>query len=1254
MKWIDTLEIRYWADRRDCQDTLPHLLRKLIRANSNSIHSIKFPSGDNVLLGGWDGVLEVSEETEYLPLGISLWEFGANKDIKGKANSDYEKRTKNPLGYDPKDCTFIFVTTRLFSKADEWIREKKEERIWKDVRVVNAEILEEWLEQCPSVSSWLSIKHLRKYPEGVRSTDDFWDEWSTGPNLKLTPELILGGRQEEARQLFESASTPSIISIQGPSREEALAFIIIVFKASKNEEDFFSRSIIVDNQEQFRQLSIHNKPLILIPIFEDCGILNRAIEYGHNVIVPLGADSSNNWSSKIILPKLDREFFVKSLVESGLSKEKAEKYSRESARNITILRRQLEFVRNTPEWAEPDSVRDIIPAMIIGRWNESFESDKEIVSMVANEPYDDYLKKLKKWLYCSDSPIIKIGNNWRLVSPLDAWSNASRFLIHNDFDLLKSSFNKIMSEIDPAFKLKPEERSMASLHGKVKKYSEWIREGITQSLILTSFYGDELSFDLPIPSKIWVDNIIKELLKNNDNDFWKSINNQLPLISEASPDSFLDAIEQYLKEDNSPIINMFFEDPGITSGISYHTGLLWALENIAWITEYLPRVSLILAFLSTNDPGGSTSNRPFNSLDNIFKPWYVQTLADFKTRFEVLELLSHREKDVTWELLLGMLPDSSTGFAMPSHKFRWRMFNQQSKKPITYSEIYQTYSATVDLLLNICDKSEKQISQLIKSSIHLSKSDRDKIIEFIESNIDNIVNRDYSAWNALRDLINNHRSFPDAKWSVSEDTLKPYVALFYKLQPSDIINQSLWLFDDHFPKFIEGFKYKEISHEERSMLIHKARLEALEKIYETGGLDIILDMIQKVNLQRILGDILSNIITDRDEIITLCNLLNDEENQVIQGFIFRKSIIYDLEWIFKLYEDLKEKGLNDEILVRIFYSLNQNKDLWDFINSTTDLIRNTYWKNVYPQFYHCGVDDQILGIKYLLEYKRFFSAIDFCSHSVENLPTELIVDLLEKTATIKTDEKNNLQEYQFNQLFEELGKRKDINEKTLLRLEWYYIPVLTSYGSRIKPTLLHDELSTNTEFFMDILRFIYKPDNEEVEEETLGLSEEVIINRARQAHDLLESWRKIPGMDKEFNINFEELKMWVIAVKELSVKYNRSKVAYVHIGKILTKIPLKKSPWPPNEICEIIELCNSDVINRNFIIEVQNNRGITTRGAFEGGYQERELAKFFNEQSEYYCTKYPIVSTILKKISDRYEYDAKDEDKRAELDSLEY
>ena len=134
MKWVNTTDLRQWANRRNCQETLPELVRKLIRVTSNSIQSIKFPSGENVLIGGWDGILIVTEETEYLPKGISLWEFGANSDVKGKADEDYEKRSKNPIRFNPAECTYVFVTPLLWSKSDEWVEEKKKDEFGKTLK----------------------------------------------------------------------------------------------------------------------------------------------------------------------------------------------------------------------------------------------------------------------------------------------------------------------------------------------------------------------------------------------------------------------------------------------------------------------------------------------------------------------------------------------------------------------------------------------------------------------------------------------------------------------------------------------------------------------------------------------------------------------------------------------------------------------------------------------------------------------------------------------------------------------------------------------------------------------------------------------------------------------------------------------------------------------------------------------------------------------------------------------------------------
>ena len=63
------------------------------------------------------------------------------------------------------------------------------------IKVIDAETLEEWIENAPTVGSWLA-KHLGKYPsEGIQPTEDFWEEWSTGTKFNLNENILLGGRE---------------------------------------------------------------------------------------------------------------------------------------------------------------------------------------------------------------------------------------------------------------------------------------------------------------------------------------------------------------------------------------------------------------------------------------------------------------------------------------------------------------------------------------------------------------------------------------------------------------------------------------------------------------------------------------------------------------------------------------------------------------------------------------------------------------------------------------------------------------------------------------------------------------------------------------------------------------------------------------------------------------------------------------------------------------------------------------------------
>ncbi|NMB98961.1 MAG: hypothetical protein GYA35_01640, partial [Thermoanaerobaculaceae bacterium] len=320
--WIDSKDLENWADRRGCQEFLPLVIRQLIRASIKDIKSISFPAGENITYPGWDGKLESLEETEYIPKGLSVWEISGEQNIKKKAEEDYQKRKQNPLGLNPSETVFIFVTPRTWTQKEQWAKGKKEENFWKDVRVYDARDLEGWLEQAPAVGAWLA-KYIGKYPENILSLEDWWNEWCQVTRPPLVSDLVLGGRKEESEKIKNwLKETPSLLSVQALAKDEAIAFLsAVIFALPENEKEYFlSKTFVVDNQNSFRHITTTCKNgLLLIPTFEEIDIVHSYSQL-HHIFIPLSPDNTVS-KEKIVLPKIDREEFISNLIKMGISKE---------------------------------------------------------------------------------------------------------------------------------------------------------------------------------------------------------------------------------------------------------------------------------------------------------------------------------------------------------------------------------------------------------------------------------------------------------------------------------------------------------------------------------------------------------------------------------------------------------------------------------------------------------------------------------------------------------------------------------------------------------------------------------------------------------------------------------------------------------------------------------------------------------------------------------------------------------------------
>ncbi|MBP2290994.1 tetratricopeptide repeat protein [Azospirillum rugosum] len=159
---VDRTALIQWADRHESWFGLPELVRRLILATA-TLTELRMPAGDGVQRPGWDGRVHATTGNAWVPEGWSAWEIGTNKVewIEDKADRDYRKRTDDSLGLDKAQTTFVFVTPRKWDDKLKWMAKRKAEGVWRDVKVYDADDLENWSVLAPRVSRWFAAEILR-------------------------------------------------------------------------------------------------------------------------------------------------------------------------------------------------------------------------------------------------------------------------------------------------------------------------------------------------------------------------------------------------------------------------------------------------------------------------------------------------------------------------------------------------------------------------------------------------------------------------------------------------------------------------------------------------------------------------------------------------------------------------------------------------------------------------------------------------------------------------------------------------------------------------------------------------------------------------------------------------------------------------------------------------------------------------------------------------------------------------------------
>jgi hypothetical protein len=470
MKWITAIDLERWADTLDSRNQLSLLVSNLIRASASKIADFRFPTGDSAQIPGYDGRLIAEEAAPYVPGGESVWEFGTDKDYHGKANEDYKKRSASPGDLTPSQTTFVFVTARRWTSSktsiENWRKERRDEGIWRDVRVIDAVDLENWLLLNPGVAAQAvrELPSLGLFPkEGVRSTLEFWAEYAYRFKPPLTEDVILCGRNKQIELLFQQLAGHQQTHVwQGDSPEEAVAFAVAAIRKAPDDVRKFleARAIVVDSKSAARLLS-GRKNMIFFPR-EEALEFAGPLANGNICLVGIGKESRD---PAVVLERPTSYDLTGALKTMGFDENKASQLARSCGRSVTILSRLIHSATaRKPVWA---GNQKLIPALFAGSWDGSKAEDREILRALSGATtYEEFEDQIRSFLTAQDAPLEIEGQVWNVRAPVDAFGWLSSSIGKQDMARLEQVFATVFSEHDPALDLPESERPYAGLRGK--------------------------------------------------------------------------------------------------------------------------------------------------------------------------------------------------------------------------------------------------------------------------------------------------------------------------------------------------------------------------------------------------------------------------------------------------------------------------------------------------------------------------------------------------------------------------------------------------------------------------------------------------------------------------------------------------------------------------------------------------------------------------------------------------------------------
>jgi len=1076
--------------------------------------------------------------------------------------------------------------------------------------------------------------------KGVHIGDEYWRSLSVfeGGAKQLPTTIITGGRDNAKHALMTSCYEPSCLVLKAQSRREAMAFAV----ASIIEDSaiLLNQTFIVENEDAYETLLRTKKSGIIITTVSANHALAK--DKGFSVVYCVSIQD-RPLHSDIKLSELDRDKYVQALVQSGMDDTRLRQLALDTAEDVNILWRILGIITSSPLWESEDSIRTLIPAMLVVQWNEDYPCDKERIAALAGMDYTTYQRKLQALSMIEECPLTKVGNVWRVKSPYAMINKYYGDVSGDDRSALLECIEWVMEDDDPEA-LKKYESTELQFWTDKRIYSPHIREGVLQGLALVALMEEQMD-----NKNLNVEGWVREKLKTFGIERYLSHRSNIKWLAEAAPNAIL----QYIQEDvnnGSEVMDKIFKVKKVTLGLTdteiYYSELLFCLESMAWDECLLPQVTDVLLKLCTYQNDSNWSNRPINSLIEIYRLYLPQTFVSLAARVEILTCLAKQHPMQVRDLCVRILRSINDSYWNISAHFQWRWMERQKDvkhfNQVNNADIRKVY----DLLISLTSWSAEEIKTLLDISTYQQlECLRTDILQQMREHEDKVRGNEEIVDN-VRNLIHHHMTCPNAMWSLKEQDLQVYKDLLQFIEFEDVILKNKHYFENIFYNDPElGIDYHDPESQETKTLELRARI--IKEVMEARGLDGLWDLVNSVKEPRAVAGGLVFLEVDLHHREIFQRYVDGNLCQEFVRYYFTRLYYKGTPEQYDKYV-IELPPMAPEKQAILLYAPDFNRKLADLAENASKPVRDEYWTNVYVWNY--AIEDMSLIITRFLENKRYFDLLQILAREdvLNALSNEEKINILYEMWQKGGALEMMREAYQVAKILEtiEMPDSQE-NRSKLVLMEFTMHEHLCHYLEN-KKNHLWCLVNEEPEVLHQIVELAFKSDDGRPSN-----TNETQHDMARIACDYLWHFKSTPCMQEDGSVDESKLKSYIQNYIAIAKERNYEKVWPLIVGKILGNLP-EGDGYPSDLMCEMVEELNNDTVDGEIECCISNRRSMSIRSPYEGGTIERGHVATLSKYLERTTMRSPRLSRILEREINSYQYMAQREDNEARMNRLMY